>query len=56
MKRHIHIIDSTLRDGEQAPGVVFSLKEKLHIAELLDKAGVPELDIGTPAIGHDEIV
>jgi len=55
MKRHIHIIDSTLRDGEQAPGVVFSLKEKLRIAELLDKAGVPELEIGTPAIGHEEV-
>jgi homocitrate synthase NifV len=50
-----YIIDTTLRDGEQAPGVVFNLKEKLRIAELLDKALIPEVELGTPAMGKQEI-
>lgn len=52
---NIHIIDTTLRDGEQAPGVVFSLKEKMKIASLLSDAGVPELEVGTPAIAHQDL-
>ncbi|MFI1772770.1 homocitrate synthase/isopropylmalate synthase family protein [Thalassobellus citreus] len=49
-----YIIDTTLRDGEQAPGVVFSKKEKMKIAILLDELGVDEVEIGTPAISKEE--
>lgn len=53
-KSEPYIIDTTLRDGEQAPGVVFSLGEKIEVARRLDEIGIPELEIGTPAIGKNE--
>ncbi|MCB0352505.1 MAG: hypothetical protein KDD64_03245 [Bdellovibrionales bacterium] len=44
------ILDSTLREGEQTPGVCFPLHVKLEIAELLSRFGVRILEAGHPAV------
>jgi 2-isopropylmalate synthase len=47
-KRRIKVFDTTLRDGEQAPGCSMNLSEKLEVAKRLEKLGVDIMEAGFP--------
>ena len=51
----VQIHDATLRDGEQTPGVVFSVADKIAIAEMLASVGVDRIEAGMPAVSDDDV-
>ncbi len=50
----VRIFDTTLRDGEQSPGVALSPENKLNIAKKLDELGVDAIETGFPVISEGE--
>jgi isopropylmalate/homocitrate/citramalate synthase len=50
----VEIHDATLRDGEQTPGVVFSIADKVAIAEKLAEVGVDRIEAGMPAVSDQD--
>ncbi|MEM2213642.1 MAG: homocitrate synthase family protein [Candidatus Nezhaarchaeales archaeon] len=48
------LYDTTLRDGEQTPGVSLTVEDKVKIALLLEDCGIREVEAGFPAISSDE--
>ena len=48
------IYDTTLRDGEQTPGVCFSFEEKLEIARKLDQFKINQIEAGFPIVSEKE--
>src|ERR1051325_8200377 len=49
MADKVLIFDTTLRDGEQSPGVAFNINDKIEIASQLERLGVDIIEAGFPA-------
>ena len=50
----IIVYDTTLRDGEQTPGVCLRTPEKLRIARKLDELGIHQIEAGFPVVSNEE--
>ena len=50
----ITVYDTTLRDGEQTPGVCLRTPEKLKIAKKLDEVGIHQIEAGFPVVSKEE--
>jgi len=51
----VYFFDTTLRDGEQTPGISFSLNEKVTIARALDELGIDVIEAGFPVVSEGEL-
>src|SRR6185437_4320515 len=54
MELKVRIFDTTLRDGEQTPGVALTPDQKIAIAQKLDELGVDAIEAGFPIISDGE--
>ena len=54
MSKRIYIFDTTLRDGEQSPGISLNMNEKLHIAKQLELLGVDIIEAGFPVASNGD--
>ncbi len=54
MKPSVFLTDTTLRDGEQRPGLAFSPQTRLRLLRAMDDAGLYQMDAGIPAAGAAE--
>jgi len=55
MRNDLILEDTTLRDGEQAPGVAWSKVQKMRIFNALVDAGVRWIEVGIPRMGGEEL-
>ncbi len=53
--KHVKFLDTTLRDGEQTPGVSLVPENKLRIAQRLDELGVDVIEAGFAAVSEGEM-
>ena len=51
----IYFFDTTLRDGEQTPGVALTVDDKIHISQKLNNLGVDKIEVGFPASSKGEV-
>ena len=51
---HMEILDTTLRDGEQEPGIILTKEDKVAIARKLDAAGVHRIEAGCPMTSAED--
>ena len=51
--KKVQILDTTLREGEQTPGVSFKISQKIQIVKLLNQFGVDYIEVGHPIVSKD---
>ncbi|MCL6500264.1 MAG: hypothetical protein K6U07_09625, partial [Firmicutes bacterium] len=54
LRHSVGLYDTTLRDGEQAVGVVLDADQKVELARLLDEAGVDRIEAGFPRVSEED--